>query len=104
MYIDKIKKIYNTSTDTMPDWFKEGYLSLLNHITEVAKYGEKELRVSSFKPYYHPNSIYSLDWVDERTIDNLRKDGFTIHFIAGYNISGWADEKVFPRDPLFYKC
>lgn len=91
MYIDKIKEIYNTSTNNLPEWFKDGYFSLLNHITEIARYGEKELYVTSFEPYYHPNSTYSWGWINNRTIDNLRKDGFTVHLFAGYNISGWAE-------------
>ena len=95
MYIDKVKKAYNTPIEKYPDWFEEGYKQLLSFLKENAHYKEREVYIDNFSLFYSCTFYSSSSWVEEQTKKRLQEDGFIIETNYGYPeyiISGWAEE------------
>ncbi len=92
MYIDKVKKAYNTSIEEYPDWFEEGYKRLLSFLEESAYYKESEVFISNFLKFYNCPFYSHKEWVIKQTKKRLQEDGFTIGVSClEYVISGWAE-------------
>ena len=92
MYIDKVKKAYNTPIEKYPDWFEEGYKQLLFFLEESAYYKESKVIIGNFLKFYNCPSYSHREWVIKQTKKRLQEDGFTIGVSClEYVISGWAE-------------